>query len=186
MALGAAVRAAAEGRGSLVVVAGPGGIGKSRLLASGREIAREAGHRVLGARCSELERSFPFGAVRQLFEPLLLGGDGAVGELFGGAAALAAPLFTAAEVGGEEDDDALFSRLHGLYWLVANLAAAGPVTMVVDDAHWGDEASIRFLTFLAPRLADLRAVLLIGSRPVDDPTADPSPERASRRGGSRG
>jgi predicted ATPase len=90
-ALATAARAATEGTGRLVVVAGPGGIGKSRLLAYGRSWAKGHGLRVLGARCSELERSFPFGAVRQLLEPLLRSAP--TTSLFEGAAALAAPLF---------------------------------------------------------------------------------------------
>ena len=55
---------------------GPGGIGKTRLLAAARGAAREAGMRTLHARASELERSFTFGVVRQLFEPALFTADG--------------------------------------------------------------------------------------------------------------
>ena len=47
------------------------GIGKTALLAEARALAQEAGLRVLSARGSELERSFSYGVVRQLFEPLL-------------------------------------------------------------------------------------------------------------------
>lgn len=170
-ALQAAARNAGEGSGRLVVVAGPGGIGKSRLLAAGRASAKAQGLRVLSARCSELERSFPFGAVRQLFEPLLRAEPD--DALFEGAAALAAPLFEPGS-GAPDDEDTLFSRLHGLHWLVANLAAREPLLLSVDDAHWADEASLRFLTFLATRIAELPAVLLVGTRPADDPTADPA------------
>src|SRR3954470_3601649 len=59
---------ARESRGAVVLIEGPAGIGKSRLLAAARERAR--GMTVLTARCSELERDFSFGAVRQLVEPL--------------------------------------------------------------------------------------------------------------------
>jgi len=34
--------------------------------------------------------------------------------------------------------------LHGLYWLVANVADEAPVLFVVDDAQWADEPSLRF------------------------------------------
>ena len=37
--------------------------------------------------------------------------------------------------------------LHGLYWLVVNLAAGRPVLLAVDDAHWADEASLRWLAW---------------------------------------
>src|SRR3954465_9821333 len=58
----------------VVLVEGPAGIGKSRLLAEARRRAAEGGPRGLGARGGELEREFPFGVVRQLFEPLLIDG----------------------------------------------------------------------------------------------------------------
>jgi len=33
--------------------------------------------------------------------------------------------------------------LHGLYWLVANLAEQDRLVLVLDDAHWADEPSLR-------------------------------------------
>ena len=62
---------ASLGRGRFAVVEGPAGMGKTALLAAGRTAATERGMRVLRARANELEREFPFGVVRQLFEPLL-------------------------------------------------------------------------------------------------------------------
>src|SRR5689334_12029779 len=63
-----ALEEAAAGRGSLIVLDGPAGIGKSRVLLAAEELARGRGVQVLRARCSELERDFAYGAVRQLFE----------------------------------------------------------------------------------------------------------------------
>src|SRR5204863_240124 len=69
-ALAAVVDSACAGEGSLVVIEGTAGIGKTRLLAEAR--ARAGGEmRVLSARGGELEGEFAFGVVRQLFEPLL-------------------------------------------------------------------------------------------------------------------
>jgi predicted ATPase len=62
---------ASAGSGCLVAIEGPAGQGKSALVAVARERAAAAGLRVLSARGGELERDFPFGVVRQLFEPLL-------------------------------------------------------------------------------------------------------------------
>ena len=55
----------------LVLIEGTAGIGKSRLIAELREHATYRNMRVLAAHGSDLEREFPFGVVRQLFEPLL-------------------------------------------------------------------------------------------------------------------
>ena len=49
---------AASDRGRLLLIEGPAGIGKSRLLAEARERARAAGFRELYARGDELEREF--------------------------------------------------------------------------------------------------------------------------------
>jgi DNA-binding CsgD family transcriptional regulator len=69
--------------------------------------------------------------------------------------------------------DPSFAVLHGLYWLCANLAAERPVALMVDDAHWADGASLRFLAFLLPRLEELGIVVLLGARPGE---AGPSQE----------
>ena len=61
--------AARAGNGRLLLVEGAAGLGKTRLLREARRRADLSGMRVLAARATELERDFPFGVVRQLFEP---------------------------------------------------------------------------------------------------------------------
>jgi hypothetical protein len=41
--------------------------------------------------------------------------------------------------------DAAHAAMHGLYWLAAGLAARHPLVLVVDDVHWADSASLRWL-----------------------------------------
>ena len=74
-----ALARARDGRGTLVVVEGPAGVGKTALLADARAIAESAGMQVLRSRGAELEREFAFGVVRQLLEPALRGVDDAGG-----------------------------------------------------------------------------------------------------------
>ena len=154
----------------MVAVEGPGGIGKTRLLAAARGGAREAGMRTLHARASELERSFTFGVVRQLFEPTLFTADGEERDRWlSGAAGLTRSMF---EDAGAVGDESSYTRLHGLYWLCANLAADGPLLVCVDDAQWADEPSLSFLGFLARRLEDLPVALVLGTRPAPSRTSD--------------
>ena len=171
--LRAALAEAAEGEGRLALVEGPAGIGKSRLLAELRTAAGEDGVRVLSARGSELEREFPFGVVRQLFEPAMSDED--VRERWlAGAAAPAEPVFGAAVPDSPTDlADASFAALHGLYWLTANAAADGPLLLSVDDLHWCDRPSLRFLAYLARRLEDM-PVLVGATLRSTDPGTDPA------------
>ena len=54
--------------------------------------------------------------------------------------------------------------LHGLYWLLASLSAQRPVLVIVDDLHWADGASLRYLAFLLTRLSELRVAVLLVAR----------------------
>src|SRR6478672_11745541 len=91
--LGEALAGARAGTGRLAVVEGPAGIGKTRLMGELRATAGRLGMRILGARATELERDFPFGVVRQLYEPELVALDaGARTQLLAGAAARAGPV----------------------------------------------------------------------------------------------
>jgi DNA-binding CsgD family transcriptional regulator len=158
-ALAAAVAAAEAGHGSLVLVEGPAGIGKTTLL---RAACRAPGARVLTARGLALEQGFGYGIVRQLLDQVR-GEDG----LMDGAAALAARVFNWAEAGPVEDDVA-YASMHGLYWLVANLAARQPLLLAVDDAHWADAPSLRWLAHLAARVEHLPVALLLAVRDGPD------------------
>ena len=125
--LTAACRDAAAGRGRVIVVEGPAGIGKTALLDAGRRAAMDAGLTVLTGSGSQLERELAFGVVRQLFErPLRNLGDGARAEILAGAATLAVPILLEADP--TPTADVLHAATHGLYWLAAELAADAPLT----------------------------------------------------------
>ncbi len=168
--LGALVGAAREGAGRLVLVEGGAGIGKTRLLAAARERGAEAGMDVLHARGGELEREFPFGIVRQLFEPALArGGKAERREVLSGAAGLAAPLFSGDYLTDRASAkaDPAFATLHGLFWLTSNLAARRPLVLAIDDLHWADKPSLRWLAYLVRRLEGLPVLAVTCLRPAD-------------------
>ena len=62
-----------------------------------------------------------------------------------------------------------FVALHGLYHLTANLARRRPLALLVDDAHWADGASLRFLAYLGNRLSRVPVLLLVAARPLGEP-----------------
>ncbi|MFL5781053.1 MAG: AAA family ATPase [Thermoleophilaceae bacterium] len=134
---------ACGGDGCFVLVEGPPGIGKTRLVEAVRGAAAERGMEVLGARASELDREFPFGVVRQLFEPHV------------GAAI---PGVDAAE------PETPVARYQALYSLTARLARDAPLALAIDDAHWADRSSLEFLQFLLPRLDGLPVLVVAAAR----------------------
>jgi DNA-binding CsgD family transcriptional regulator len=166
-ALSALAESARGGDGHLVVVEGAAGIGKTRLLSEARALSSE--FEVLSARAGELEGDFAFGVVRQLFEGPLASADPRTrSELLSGAAALATGLF--ASVPGESQaaaTETTFGMLHGLYWLAANCALRRPTLLAVDDLHWADEPSLRWLGYLSKRLEGLPLLVLVATRPPE-------------------
>jgi DNA-binding CsgD family transcriptional regulator/Flp pilus assembly protein TadD len=172
--LTATVEGVRSGSGAVVVLEGPAGIGKTRLLEATRAIAATAGLAVLSARPGELEQELGWAMVRELFEPRLkaLSVEERDGVL-SGAARLALPalghLDEATPIGGT---DGLAAALHGLYWVTANLSELGPLLIAVDDAHWADEPSRRWLAYMAARVEDLPVVLAVTARPAE-PGATP-------------
>jgi DNA-binding CsgD family transcriptional regulator len=162
-ALEAAISAAAGSTASLVLVEGPAGIGKSQLLAEARTLGEEYDLAVRSARGSELERDFPFGVVRQLFESLLVAEEDR-SRLLAGVAEAAAPVFGEGVPADDPPEERLFARLHGLYWLTVNLSSERALLLVVDDLHWCDAASLRFLAYLARRVEELPVALVASLR----------------------
>jgi DNA-binding CsgD family transcriptional regulator len=173
----AAVARAQDGRGSLLVVEGPAGIGKSALIGAARSVSDAAGMRTLRARGGELERDFAFGVVRQLLEPALAEAPARErDDLLQGPAGVAGRLLGLPGAGAEGEvaaPDASFTVLHGLYWLCANLAGDRPLVLTVDDAHWADAPSLRFLAFLLPRLEELSLAIVVATRPEAEGAAAP-------------
>ena len=162
--LDAALAAAASGRGVVVLVEGAPGIGKTQLLDHVAAAAARLGVLASRARAHELEQQVPYAVVRGLLEPALAGsgaapaGTAATGARVMGAAA-------GASVGAEEASGVV----HGLYELTAALAARAPRALLVDDAHWADAASSRFLIYLARRAAALPVALILAVRGGEAP-----------------
>ncbi|MFD2093069.1 BTAD domain-containing putative transcriptional regulator [Blastococcus deserti] len=167
----AAVRSALDdlvaGEPRLLLIEGPAGIGKTRLLNEARRMAAERSVRVLTARGSQLEKAFGFGAVRQLFDPLLASAERRE-ELLTGAASSARTVF---DLSPGESPEGSFAVLHGLYWLAVNLTSSGPVLLAVDDVQWCDSASLRWLAYLVRRLEAV-PVLVVGTVRTGEQHAD--------------
>lgn len=167
-----AVGAALAGHGHVVLVEGSAGIGKTRLL---DEVVRMAQGRarVLRARGGEQERSIPLLVTRELFTPYVEGASPEeLDSVLAGAARSAGPLLGHGTAAASRAD-AGFALTHGLYWLVANLAERRPLVLVVDDLHWVDDATQRWLAYLLPRLEELPVLVVLAVRPRELDPASP-------------
>ena len=169
------LEAARGGDGGVLLVEGPAGIGKSALLAAAREQARKAGMLTLTARGGELERAFGFGVARQLFERVLASVPGSRRRaLLSGAARFALPALGLAVAPGSQPTATgqsaapdPFSVMHGLYWLAVDMSADRGMAIFVDDAHWADLPSLRWLAYLARRLDGVPVALVVATRPAE-------------------
>ncbi|TDB82682.1 LuxR C-terminal-related transcriptional regulator [Micromonospora sp. KC721] len=169
----AAVTADAATGGRIMVVEGPAGIGKTRLLADVNDRLRQLEHRTALAGGRPLENDFAYGVVRRLFEPMFASDPvlPARDALFTGAAAKAASVFSARAAGPVGD----LAVLHGLYWLVVGVCAEAPLAIIIDDVQHADQPTLRLLAYLRPRLDGLPLTLILAltsGAPVSDPLAE--------------
>jgi DNA-binding NarL/FixJ family response regulator len=154
-----------EGQGGLSLLEGPAGIGKTALLDRVAKRAQDLGLSVLIARGGELERSAAWAIARELLVPGLAWLDRE--RLWHGPAAAAAAVLEGGPVEDWHGPDQAFRTAHALTLVVLTLAEHRPLTLLVDDAHWADPPSLRWLEFLARRLAGTRALVVVSARPSE-------------------
>ena len=143
-ALRDALDAAIAGRGSLVLIGGEAGIGKTALAEAICAEAARQGALVLVGRCYDLSETPPYGPWAEALARAPQGEAQAPAPDLGGHGATASQA-------------ALFAAVRG--WLAA-IAAARPLVILLDDLHWADPASLDLLRFLGRAVADLPLLLL--------------------------
>ncbi|WP_327667593.1 AAA family ATPase [Streptomyces sp. NBC_00485] len=151
--------------GSLLVIRGEAGIGKTALLAETRRIAERRGCTVWSARGGETLRSVPFNVVRQLLQPALVSLLPEEGrEYLGDWYDIAGPALGLTEPGERQADPQ--GVCDGLVAGVRRLARRDyPLVLLVDDAHWADGETLRWLAAFAERLDDLPVLVVVARRP---------------------
>lgn len=172
--LGKALSEAQHDRGQIVLIQAAAGLGKSSLLWATFDRAAGLGFHCLRARASELEHDFPYGCMRRLIEPVIARASGPERDrLFEDAAALSMPLFGRTGAAPSfASADGVFATLHGLYWLLNNLARDRRIALCIDDLQWSDVESLRFLSYLAPRLDGLPLAVFATVRAGENVTTD--------------
>ena len=169
------------GEGGVALLEGPAGIGKTALLRAVGSVPGD-GLTVLHACGGELERSAAWAVARELLLPGLMALDERDrDELWNGPAAPAAAVLEGAPAEDWHGPDQAFRVAHALTWVVVALAERRPLVLVIDDAHWGDPPSLRWLEFLARRLDGVRTLVLLAARPAEG-AADRALESLTRPG----
>jgi len=162
---------AAGGEGTVMLIEGRAGIGKTALLSAARASASQREMTTLAARGHELEEHFPYGVVRQLFEAVVRNSANPEVELLAGSARLAAPIVL--DAGGPLDVGAdrnpAYGHLHGLYWLTVRVSQRAALLITVDDVQLADGPSLRFLLHLSRRLEGVAAAVLLSIRTGEGP-----------------
>ncbi|CAL9643734.1 hypothetical protein SUDANB176_06415 [Streptomyces sp. enrichment culture] len=151
--------------GSLLVLRGEAGLGKTALLAEARRIAEQRGCTVWSARGGETLRSVPFNVVRQLLQPALVSMlPEEAREYLGDWYDIAGPALGIAEPGVRHADPQ--GVCEGLIAAVRRLARRDwPLVLLIDDAHWADQETLHWLAGFAERLADLSVLVVVARRP---------------------
>jgi len=167
-ALDEAFAASTTGEPAAVLVGGEVGIGKSRLVEEFADRVSGRGGTVVSGGCLELGASglpfAPFTAVlRQLVRKL---GAGGVSELLAGQPtkelARLLPELGQHESAEEEYHAEARGRLfEQMLVLFEGLTAAGPVVLIIEDAHWADGSTRDLLTFLIRNQSVLVGLLIV-------------------------
>lgn len=146
-----------DGRGSVLLIEGTPGVGKTRLLAEVAERAARAGGRVLTGRAYDHQRTVPFAP---LFGALM-GGDPPIGD----PASLRA-------LGASTD--LRYWVVHELQTVIADAAVATPVLVSIDDAHLADAETLAAIRIMMPKLVDAPILWALSARsgPPGAPVTD--------------
>src|SRR5262245_33320431 len=150
--IGALVEAVAQGRGGVLVIEGPPGIGKSRLLTEVMARADKAGVRTLFGEAFEYQQAVPFFS---LFMATLRA-DPPVGDVE-----------SLRRLGGSAD--LRYWVVHDLADAIHAAAAQTPLALVLEDIHWADNATLLALRSLAPVRPDAAAVWVLTARTGSGP-----------------
>jgi len=159
---------AEAGRSVAALVSGDAGVGKSRLVAEVSQLAAGRGFTVLSGQCAELGDSVPYLPLADA----LRGAAQSTGvrDALSSRPALRQLLPEGGEAPAVDSDRSGLARQQmfgGVLGLLAELAAAAPVLLVLEDLHWADGSTRDLVTFLS-RMLHRERVALIGTYRTDD------------------
>ncbi|HEY7343022.1 MAG TPA: AAA family ATPase [Ktedonobacterales bacterium] len=182
--LSALIAAVKGGEGRVVLINGEAGIGKSRLVAEGRNIASTQGFLVAQGQCFQADVAYPYAPLLEMLRAYLPACTASIrasrqeslvrelAQLLPDLALLL-PQFTLQPVNTpteahteahaepEQQRQRLFTLLT---YLLTSQAAQCPTLLVIEDIHWCDDSTLDFLLHLARRASHSPLILLVTYR----------------------
>jgi hypothetical protein len=171
-----ALDAALGGQGSLVMLVGEPGIGKTRLAQEALVYAQLRGAQTLWGRCYEAESAFPYMPfVEALRQYVATRPDEALRAELGNGASDVAKLVSevrqrvpASALNTEIPPDQERQRLYeSVVTFLLNAAIANPIVLVLDDLHWADAPTLNLLRNLARSVKGSRLLIIGTYRDMD-------------------
>ena len=172
-ALSRAIQQVSTGLGQSLLIAGEAGIGKSRLLAEAKAIARQHGWCVVEGHCFEPDHVLPYAPLLKLLRDLLAPKQpDEIRQLLEDRASDLAKILPELRrwlpelTPSPSLDPAQERRLIIQSWstVITRLAQRQPVLVVIEDLHWSDDASLETLLHLARRIREVPVLLLMTYR----------------------
>jgi tetratricopeptide (TPR) repeat protein len=156
---------AIAGSGSVLLVGGDAGVGKTRLVRDLKHEASTRRIRVIEGRCTSTESSVPYAPLMNALRFRIEKGEGeAVAQMLGPLRAVLAPIFPqlegrapSAEQLAERERERPFDLI---FSVLERLASAEPMLLVLEDVHWADQTSLELLHHLAHRAPSFGMMIL--------------------------
>src|SRR5687767_13108400 len=160
------------GSGSVLLVGGDAGVGKTRLVRDLKHQVSTKQIRVIEGRCTSTESSVPYAPLMNALRFRIEKGEGeAVAQMLGPLRAVLAPIFPQLE-GRSPSPDNLADRererpFELIFSVLERLAAEEPMLLVLEDVHWADQTSLELLHHLAHR-APAFAMMIVATYRSDE------------------
>lgn len=157
---------AGHGAGQFVLLEGPAGIGKSRLLMALQEEAGIGPDALLRCHCSEYYETTAFHPIAELVDHVASGGSPLAQHLDPGLPALLDPALAEAPSDPAMDPEQRRQKLmDGLVGWLSAASRERPVLFVAEDLHWADDSTRSFLRLLGESLSGSQLMVVATTRP---------------------
>ncbi len=174
--LSSALERARDGAGSLLLISGEAGIGKTRLVEEAAVEARRLGLRVLTGHCVDQQGAPPYlPTIEHIEEAARQASPAALRQALGENAPEIAKLMPELRLRYPDIPEPVSLPpeqerrylLHGVSEFVERAARGTPLVLVFEDLHWADDSTLLLIRHLAQRLAQMPVLALGTYRDTD-------------------